>query len=70
MHGSEQTPPDDDLADPEASPIPPELVTAWQRGESRLFQSVLWDPDSYRRSVELVGIVLEHLRAAGPEPGR
>lgn len=56
-------------ADDDAEPIPRQLIDAWQRGESRLFQSVLWDPESYRRSVELVGIVLEHLRGAGPGSG-
>jgi hypothetical protein len=66
MREGEQTPPDDEPADPYAVPLPPQLVASWQRGESRLFQSVLWDPDSYRRSVELVGVVLGHLREAGP----
>jgi hypothetical protein len=68
MREGEQTPPGNHSAapaDPYAVPLPPQLVASWQRGESRLFQSVLWDPDSYRRSVELVGVVLGHLREAG-----
>jgi hypothetical protein len=65
MHGREPTP-RDGPADPADNPVPASMSVTWQRGESRLFQSVLWDPDSYQRSVELIGLVLEHLRAEGP----
>lgn len=57
-HGPRDGAPDDD--------VPAETAAAWRAGEERVYLAALGDVDLYRRTVTLVGAVLDHLRTLGP----
>lgn len=44
-------------------PVPPLLAQQWETASSRLFGSLVMDPDGYQRAVTVLGAVLAELRS-------
>jgi hypothetical protein len=60
--GTPDTPSDTAVSDDR---VPSDTAAAWKQGEERLYRAALGDVRLYRRTMELVGMTLEHLRSLG-----